>query len=82
LKLRQLRITIKLLQTDCQKNFYYPKTVEQEINTLIDGEQQAGYHQIIWDGKDNSGKKVGTGIYIYQLKTENFIAVMKMILIE
>lgn len=57
-------------------------TIGQEIRTLIDGEQQAGYHQITWDGKDNSGKPVGTGIYLYQLKAENFWAIRKMMLIQ
>ncbi len=57
-------------------------TVGQEIRTLIDEKIDAGYHQISWDGKDNSGKKVGTGIYIYQLKADEFVAVRKMVMIQ
>lgn len=57
-------------------------TVGQEIKTLIDEKREAGFYQISWDGKDNSGKKVGTGIYIYQLKAEEFVAVKKMVMIQ
>ena len=56
--------------------------VGQEIRTLIDEKIDVGYHQIAWDGKDNSGKMVGTGIYIYQMKAEDFIAVKKMVMIQ
>ena len=37
---------------------------------------------IIWDGVDNSGKKVVSGIYFYQLKAEDYIEVKKMIFIQ
>ncbi|HEX9974157.1 MAG TPA: FlgD immunoglobulin-like domain containing protein, partial [bacterium] len=54
----------------------------QEIRTLVDEQRSAGYHEIKWDGKDNSSTKVGTGIYIYQLKADDFVAVKKMIMIQ
>lgn len=57
-------------------------TIGQEIRTLLDANLQSGYHQITWDGRDNSGKPVGSGIYLYQLKAENFWAIRKMILIQ
>lgn len=56
--------------------------VGQEIRTLLDEKRDAGYHQIAWNGRDNSGQKVGTGIYIYQLKAEKFIISKKMILLQ
>ncbi len=35
----------------------------QLIKNLVDEEQSAGYHQVIWNGIDNNGKKVSSGIY-------------------
>jgi Leucine-rich repeat (LRR) protein len=52
----------------------------QEVITLINGIREPGYHQIDWDSRDNSGQMVSTGIYIYQIKTENNVAAQKMIL--
>lgn len=54
----------------------------QKITTLLNAEKQSGYHKVIWDGTDNSKTKVSTGIYIYQMKADNFIAVKKMILMQ
>jgi hypothetical protein len=52
----------------------------QGVKTLINGIKKLGHHQIEWDGRDNSGQMVSTGIYFYRLKTKNDIAVRKMIL--
>ena len=41
---------------------------------------QSGQHQYVWEGTDNSGKKVASGTYFYQLKTESYQSVKKMIL--
>lgn len=44
----------------------------QKVQTLISGYQPSGYHSIIWDGKDDNGKAVASGIYLYQmLSTSN-----------
>ena len=53
----------------------------QLIRTLLNGEEMAGTHTIIWDGKDNEGKKLGTGIYFYQLKETNGIKKARKMLI-
>ncbi len=39
----------------------------QKVKTLVDEEKQSGTYQVVWDGKDNSGKEVSSGIYFYQL---------------
>ncbi|MBD3287774.1 T9SS type A sorting domain-containing protein [candidate division KSB1 bacterium] len=57
-------------------------TLGQEIRTLLMENKDAGFHHIFWDGKDNSGKHVGTGTYFYQLKTDDSIDVKKMTLLR
>ena len=47
------------------------------IETLFDGEQQAGYHSIVWDAKD-----VSSGIYLYQIKTDGFTDVKKCVIMK
>lgn len=57
-------------------------TLGQEIRTMFDGEQPAGFYQFRWDGYDHLGFKVGSGIYICQLKTDRDVAVKKMVVIQ
>jgi len=40
----------------------------QEVRTLVDREQPAGSYRVLWDGRDNSGKDVSSGIYFCRLK--------------
>ena len=54
----------------------------QLVKTLVDEEKLPGNYNIIWDGKDNSGKEVSSGIYFYQLKTKDYTDTKKMVLVR
>ena len=54
----------------------------QVVRTLYRGKQQAGRYRIIWDGRDEHGGRVASGIYFYQLKAGAFSKVRKMIFIQ
>ena len=54
----------------------------QEIRSLIDENLSAGQYQITWDGKNNVGQQVASGIYFYQIKAGQFSAIKKMILLK
>jgi parallel beta-helix repeat protein len=54
----------------------------QLVKTLVDEEKLPGDYNIIWDGKDNSGKEVSSGIYFYQLKTKDYTDTKKMVLVR
>jgi hypothetical protein len=55
----------------------------QEVRTLIANQiQETGKYTISWDGRDNSGKMVSSGMYIYRLRTNDFVKSRKMILIK
>ncbi len=43
----------------------------REVITLIDGIQTAGEHSVEWNGTNSAGEKVGSGVYLYQLKSNN-----------
>jgi|GEM_PF-3397139 len=53
----------------------------QKVATLVREHRSAGSHKIIWNGMDKSGRPVASGIYLYQLKTDNFMASKKMLLL-
>jgi flagellar hook assembly protein FlgD len=54
----------------------------QKVKTLVNEMLPAGEHTIIWDGRDSNDKRVGSGIYFYKLKTENYEKTRKMILLK
>jgi hypothetical protein len=54
----------------------------QKVKTLISDQLTAGAHSVVWNGDDDSGKSVGSGIYFYKLKAGDFQKVKKMILLK
>jgi len=54
----------------------------QRIRTLLETEQQAGVHRIVWDGRNDNGELVSNGIYFYHIKNAEFIVTKKMLLIR
>ena len=56
--------------------------VGQKIKTLVDKDQPIGLHQIQWDGTDDKGLKVSSGVYIYRLKAGTFNESRRMLLLK
>lgn len=57
-------------------------TLGQEVRTLVDREQTAGLYSVQWDGKNNFGQPVSSGIYIYRLQAGSYTKSMKLMLIK
>jgi hypothetical protein len=54
----------------------------QRVRMLVDEFQHAGHITIHWDGKDDQGQKVTSGVYFYRLDASNFTQTRKMTLIK
>jgi hypothetical protein len=54
----------------------------QKVRTLVDEELDAGWKLITWDGKSDSGKEVGSGVYLYRVEAGDFIESKKMMLVK
>jgi len=54
----------------------------QTIKTLADGTYGSGRHTFTWDGTDQKGREVGTGVYFYRLETDQGSQVRKMLLLK
>ncbi len=54
----------------------------QEVRRLVDGDQAPGEYRVIWDGRDELGRSVASGIYFYQLVCGQFQQVCKMLLLR
>jgi len=57
-------------------------TLGKEIRTLVEGQYEAGYYRVRWDGKDDNGKSLASGVYLFQLRAGSFSQVKKMSLIR
>ncbi|MGH1362963.1 MAG: FG-GAP-like repeat-containing protein [Calditrichia bacterium] len=57
-------------------------TAGQKIKTLVNAQQKAGSQMVDWDGTDDSGNRVASGIYLYRLKVEDNIFSRKMLLVR
>ncbi|MBP6976918.1 MAG: T9SS type A sorting domain-containing protein [Lentimicrobiaceae bacterium] len=54
----------------------------EKIRTLMHENALAGQHEVEWDGKDHRGMPVPPGVYIFQLKSGNYIHSRKMVLMR
>jgi PKD repeat protein len=54
----------------------------KEIVELVNEFQQAGFKIINWDGKDETGYPVNSGMYLYTIKSNNFSQTKKMLVIK
>ncbi|MCK4404211.1 MAG: T9SS type A sorting domain-containing protein, partial [candidate division Zixibacteria bacterium] len=54
----------------------------QLVRTLVSRKERAGTHTVSWNGKDNDGKSVSSGIYFYRLETDRFKSAKKMLLLK
>lgn len=54
----------------------------QRVKTLIDEFQASGTHKLAWNGEDEAGRKVTSGVYFYQIKSGNYSSIKKMLLIK
>ncbi|RMI13841.1 MAG: hypothetical protein D6681_05615, partial [Calditrichaeota bacterium] len=54
----------------------------REIATLVNEKMAPGMYEVQWDGRDDTGKPVSSGVYLYRLKAGDFTATRKMILMR
>lgn len=54
----------------------------QPVRRLLENQPAMGKIQVVWDGRDNSGKEVSSGIYLYELRVGNERIVKKAVLIR
>ena len=56
--------------------------VGQRVRTLVDEEMKSGRYVADWDGKDEQGHSVSSGIYFYRMQADDFSDMKKMLLVK
>ena len=54
----------------------------QEVVTLVNEKQNAGYYTLQWDGRNQSGQTVASGIYLYRIEAGEFRVTKRMVLLK
>jgi hypothetical protein len=54
----------------------------RQVKQLVNQNLEAGYYNLVWNGRDETGKKASSGVYFYKLKTVNKLQIKKMMLIK
>ena len=54
----------------------------REVITLVNQTLEPGYHQIIWNGRNGFGQSIASGMYFTVMRSENFKAVKKMVMLK
>lgn len=74
-------IRYQLPQTEDVKISVY-NLLGQTVRTLVNGQINAGYHTTRWDGRNQRGEQVTSGMYLYRIEAGSFTSVRKMILLK
>ncbi len=54
----------------------------QQVATVVNRHMQPGYHAVHWNGINDTGNSLASGLYIYQITTGNYHAVKKLVLLK
>lgn len=57
-------------------------TAGRLVNNLVNETQEAGSHSVVWNGVNESGSKVASGVYFYRLTTDNNTETRKMVMVK
>ena len=52
------------------------------VKVLVNGVQDAGRHRTVWDGRDNGGSDVASGVYLVRMEAGGFNKVRKVVLVR
>ena len=54
----------------------------QAVRTLGDEKKAPGYYQMVWDGRDDRGIKISSGLYLYMITAGDFKASKSMVVLK
>lgn len=54
----------------------------QIVRVLVDSDMPSGHHNVVWNGRDDNGKPVSSGVYYYRMRAGSYIGTRKMLLME
>jgi hypothetical protein len=56
--------------------------IGQEVKTVVEEDKEPGRYTVTWDGRDNAGQGVASGVYFYRLEARDFTTTKRMVLMK
>jgi len=54
----------------------------QEVATIVDGVQEAGNRTVVWNGRDEYGRQVASGVYLYRMDASGYVETKRLLLLK
>ena len=54
----------------------------QLVRTLVDEVREPGSYTVYWDGRNDAGRQVASGVYFYRMRAGDFVQTRKMVLLK
>ena len=77
----ETRIRFQLAENSNVRLMIYD-VLGRKVRTLVSDRMDAGHHVLNWDGLNDAGTAVASGMYVYRIKAGDFIAHRKMLLVR
>ncbi|HUU29014.1 MAG TPA: serine hydrolase [archaeon] len=52
------------------------------VRTLVQDAREAGNYTVFWDGTDETGRRISSGVYLYRMKAGEFVQTRKMVILK
>jgi hypothetical protein len=75
------KIQYRLLKS-VKVNLSVYNVLGEKVISLVNTKQPAGQYEVVWDGRDNLGRSVCSGLYFYRIEADNFVKAYKMMLLK
>lgn len=70
------------LPSECKVKLVIYNILGRKVRTLVNEQQSTGLISVRWDGRDDKGSDVSTGIYLYKLQAGEFTETKKMLFLK
>jgi flagellar hook assembly protein FlgD len=57
-------------------------TSGRRVRTIVDGRRPAGFHTTLWDGRDESGGRVASGVYFVRMQAGDFDRTRRLVVVK
>ena len=71
-----------LLPQDSRVTLHVYNTLGELVKVLVNESKKAGQHEIHWDGTNEGGYRVSSGVYLYRIQANSFFDVKKVLLVN